>query len=110
MKGDGKFSGTPDHVIHGRSNDVLYFTEESGRPGVYGRKKSTGEYFSIVEGQHDMYEHDEAVGLAWSPDWTRLYFCIQEKGVLFEIRRDDGLPFEYDPNQLRLKYHVKKEP
>jgi len=108
MVGDGKFTAEPDNVLHTRDDDMLYFTEDSDRPGVYARKKSTGKYFAIFEAQHDMYEHDEATGLAWSPDWTRIYVCIQDKGVLFEIRRDDGLPFEHDERQLRLKYHSKK--
>jgi hypothetical protein len=60
-----------------------------------------------MEGQDEKYKHDEATGLAWSPDWKRIYVCIQDKGVLFEITRDDGLPFDHDANQLRLKHHPK---
>ena len=108
MIGDGQFSSQPDHVIQTVGSDILYFTEDGGRPGVYGRKTSTGEYFAIFEGQAEMYKNDEATGLAWSPDWTRIYVCIQTKGLLFEIRRDDGLPFDHAVKQHHLKYHSMK--
>lgn len=108
MFGDGSFSAQPDYVLHSGNDDMLYFTEDGGWPGVHALKKGTGEYFSIVEAKGAMYEHDEATGLAWSPDWTRLYVCIQDAGVLFEITRDDGLPFDHDETQLHLKYHSSK--
>lgn len=107
MIGDGIFNEQPDHVLQSGNDDILYFTEDGGRPGVYGRKTSTGAYFAIMEAQDEQYKNDEATGLAWSPDWKRIYVCIQDKGLVFEITRDDGLPFDHDANQLRLKHHPK---
>jgi Bacterial protein of unknown function (DUF839) len=103
--GDGLFNAEPDYVIHGAGNDILYFLQDGGTPGVYARKTSTGEYFAIMEAEHARYKRDEFTGLSWSPDWTKLYVCIQDIGILFEVTRDDGLPFEHDDQQLRLNYH-----
>jgi hypothetical protein len=105
LTGDGSFSEQPDYVSQGAGSDLLYFTEDGGRPGLYVRRTSTGTYSAILEAENDKYKADELTGLSWSPDWTRLYVCIQDIGILFEITRDDGLPFEHNDQQLHLKYH-----
>jgi hypothetical protein len=105
LLGRGNFGEEADHVVQLTDNTV-YFTEDGGRtPGVYGKDVKTGQYFAIMEAVHSQYKNDEATGLAFSPDWTRMYVCIQDNGVLFEIRRKDGMPFESAHQQLRLKYH-----
>jgi hypothetical protein len=103
--GDGLFNAAPDSVIRGAGSDLLYFLQDggsSGVTGIYARRTSTGEYFAIMEAEDDRYKRDEFTGLSWSPDWTKLYVCIQDIGILFEVARDDGLPFEHDDQQLRL--------
>jgi hypothetical protein len=108
LTGDGSFSEQPDYVSQGAGSDLLYFTEDGGIPGLYARRTSTGKYSAILEAEHDKYKTDEITGLSWSPDWTRLYVCIQDIGILFEITRDDGMPFEHDDQQLRLNYHSNR--
>ena len=104
--GDGTFTSHADHLFH-LSDDVLYFTEDGGRtPGIYGRVTSTGHYFAVFEAL--AYKTDEATGLAFSPDWRRMYVCIQENGLFFEITRADGKPFEHQDTQAYLKSHPFK--
>ena len=70
-------------------------TEDGGStPGVYARLGSTGEYYTMFQGLPDDYDGDETVGIAISPDQTKFYAGFQRAGLLFEITRDDGLPFE----------------
>jgi hypothetical protein len=100
--GDGRFSAEPDHVLHSGTDDVLYFTEDAGHPGVYGKRKSTGEYFAIMEGQHEMYLHDEATGLAWSPGKQRNFlsssfvcFCTLNLSRVESSSYQTGLEFTF---------------
>lgn len=60
-----------------------------------------GQYFTILES--DVYE-DETTGLAFSPDAKHLYFAYQETGILYDITRVDGLPF--NARTLNVKYHA----
>jgi len=41
-----------------------------------------------------VYDEDETVGIAFTQDRTRLYAGLQDAGVLLELTRDDGMPFE----------------
>lgn len=93
--GDGSFSEQPDQNIFGQSYRHMYFTEDGGStPGVYARLGSTGVYYTMFQGTSKEYNDDETVGVALSPDGTKFYAGIQDAGVLFEFRREDGLPFE----------------
>jgi len=106
---DGSFTSHGDHLVH-LSSDILYFTEDgSTTPGIYGRFTSTGHYFVLLEAIANRFKHDEATGLAFSPDWKRIYFCIQEHGLLFELTREDGKPFEHDERQVSVKSHPGKD-
>lgn len=98
----GLFDGGPDQLqrILGDEGEILYFTESGGRDaGIHGRN-AKGQYFTILESP--VYE-DETSGLAFSPDATRMYVAYQNSGILFVIRREDGLPF--DEKSLNVKYH-----
>jgi hypothetical protein len=97
----GVFDGGPDQVkrIVGGEDDILYFTEEGGRyPGVHGRN-GEGRFFTILEGDYN----DETTGLSFSPNGKFMYVAFQERGLLFEISREDGLPF--NGRSLNVKYH-----
>lgn len=47
---------------------------------------------------------DETTGLAFSPDARHLYVAYQTNGILFDVTRTDGLPF--NAKTLNVKYHV----
>ena len=100
----GVFVGEPDQVkrILDDDNKRLYFTEDGGqRAGVHGRN-SKGQFFTILEARD--YAGDETTGLAFSPDGRFLYVAYQWTGLLFEIKRRDGLPFQ--ERSLNVKYHA----
>lgn len=99
----GAFDGGPDQVVKviGRSN-LLFFTEDGGdRPGIHARD-SAGRFYTILEGIED----DESTGLALSPDSKSIYFAMQKAGLIYEVKRTDGLPF--DAKTLNIKYHAKE--
>ena len=78
---------------------VLYFTEEgSGHNGIHGRYPN-GRKLQILEAHHG----GETTGLAFSPNKKHMYFAVQTSGILFDIWREDGLPF--DGATLDIKYH-----
>jgi hypothetical protein len=100
----GAFDGEPDQVqnILSDSRELLFFTEDGGvRPGIHARDRD-GRFFSILESP--TYSDDESTGLAFSPDARRIYFALQENGLIYEIMRIDGLPFS--GNTLNIKYHA----
>jgi len=47
--------------------------------------------YSMTQGIH---KWDETIGIALSLDNTKFYAGFQSLGYIFEIMRDDGLPFE----------------
>jgi hypothetical protein len=47
---------------------------------------------------------DETTGLAFSPDGCHLYFAFQGAGLLFDIARQDGLPF--DGKTINVRYNA----
>ena len=105
----GLFDGKPDQIGRILQNsdgvqhddDILYFTEEGGvNAGVHGRG-SDGKFFTILEGPDFK---DETSGLSFSPDGKHLYIAFQENGVLFDVKRKDGLPFH--AKTLNVKYHA----
>lgn len=103
LLGGGSFSAEPDQII--QYGHVLYFTEDGGStPGIYA---SDGvDYYTLFEADDKKFSGDETTGLAFSPDGTRLYVCIQAIGYLFEITRNDGLPFpgQQGVSHLRLRH------
>ena len=70
-------------------------TENGGpHPGVYGLDLNTGTYFTVFQAFEDTYAGDDVTGIAFTPDLKRMYACFEDTGVMFEIMREDGLPFE----------------
>ncbi|KAL7549365.1 hypothetical protein ACHAWF_014643 [Thalassiosira exigua] len=93
--GEGSFGDQPDQGLFGPTEKWLYFTEDGGStPGVYARRGHDGTYFTMFQSIEDVYDDDETIGIALSPDNTKFYAGFQEKGVIFEFTRQDGQPFE----------------
>mmetsp|Transcript_32161 Transcript_32161/g.54883 ORF Transcript_32161/g.54883 Transcript_32161/m.54883 type:complete len:122 (-) Transcript_32161:285-650(-) len=93
--GEGSFGDQPDQIIIGPRRKFIYFTEDGGEnPGVYARHDADGTYYTVFQGVGQRYNNDETIGIALSPDSKRLYAGIQDKGSIFELWRNDGLPFE----------------
>ena len=103
---DTGFANSPDHVV--TRGDLVFMTEDGGlSPGLFARNVTSGDYYTILEAwDENVYNDDEACGLAFSPDRRRLYLAFQEAGKLFEITRDDGKPFY--GRELLLKSHRVK--
>jgi len=99
----GIFDGQPDQLqrILGDEGELLYFTEEGGRDAGIHARNNKGQFFTILESP--VYE-DETTGLAFSPDGKHLFLAYQENGLLFEVKREDGLPFH--ELSLNVKYHA----
>lgn len=94
LTGDGTIDGEADQLLM-ISDDILYFAENGGsQPGVYGRDLNARTSFAVLKAFGSAYVDDDVTGIAFSPDLTRLYVCFEQLGVMFEVRREDGLPFE----------------
>lgn len=93
--GEGSFGAQPDQNLFGPTRKYIYFTEDGGSsPGVYARFGNDGTFFTLFQAiTGGVYDGDETVGIALSPDNKRFYAGIQ-MGIIFEFTRDDGLPFE----------------
>ncbi|KAL7551399.1 hypothetical protein ACHAWF_015523 [Thalassiosira exigua] len=94
--GEGDYGDQPDQNVLGPTRKYMYFTEDGGEsPGVYARYDGDGTYFALFQGvPGGRYDGDETVGIALSPDHRTLYAGFQEFGIIFEIKREDGLAFE----------------
>lgn len=86
-------------------DDLLYFLEDGGsRPaGVFARDRSAKKYFTILEGGPN--RSDESTGLAFCDNGKRMMVAFQDEGVIYEIIREDELPF-YGAT-VNIKYHGK---
>jgi sugar lactone lactonase YvrE len=99
----GIFDGQPDQVKRIVDDGLLYFCEEGGvENGVHARDEN-GWFFTILES--DTF-NDETTGLAFSPNGKRMYVSFQQKGKIFDIWREDGLPF--NGQTLNVKFHEFK--
>jgi len=91
--GEGDFGNQPDQNLFGPTRKYMYFTEDGGKdPGVYARYGTDETYFTMFQG--NLSEEDETVGIALSPDHKAFYAALQGHGMVYEFRREDGLPFE----------------
>lgn len=91
--GEGSFGDQPDQNLFGPTRKYIYFTEDGGKnPGVYARYGTDETYFTMFQG--NLSEEDETVGIALSPDHRAFYAALQWHGIVYEFRREDGLPFE----------------
>lgn len=98
----GLFDGSPDQMkrIVGGDGTLLYFTEEGGvDAGVHARDEQ-GRFFTILESPNLL---DETSGLSFSPNGKYMYIAWQENGMLYEVKREDGLSF--NAQSLNVKYH-----
>jgi hypothetical protein len=98
------FDGEPDQVtrIIGDDSETMYFNEDLGNTsGVHSRNKQ-GQLSTILEGPG---WSNEVTGVAFCPTGHRMYLCFQEEGVMFEITREDGYPFQ--AKTLNVRYHNK---
>jgi hypothetical protein len=106
----GAFDQQPDQVARlvDDADSILYFCEDGGKnqisPGVHGRNVD-GRYFTILEGTFP--NNDETTGLAFSPSGHLMYVSYQKTGIIYELKRDDGLPFH--GAMLDIKYHAMAE-
>jgi hypothetical protein len=106
LPGGGTFGAGPDQII--QFGDMLYFTEDGGgNPGVYVSDGT--DYFTLFEAQDSKFKGDETTGLAFSPDGTKLYICLQEIGYMFEITRNDGLAFPGEKKVSQLRWHNQEK-
>lgn len=94
--GAGSFSNQPDQLIVGPSRNFLFYTEDGGdSPGVFVRFSGDEMYSCMFEGiPGGVYDGDETVGIALSPNKMRFYAGFQDAGVIMEFTRVDGLPFQ----------------
>lgn len=101
----GLFDGEPDQVKQVLTHkDLLFFTEDTGAYAGIHARDSTGKFFTILESS--VYD-GETAGIGFSPDGKFLYFSYQHAvaggGLVFEVWRDDGLPFQ--AKTLDVRYH-----
>lgn len=59
-----------------------------------------GQFFTVVESPVFSLE---VTGLAFSPDGMHMYMAYQVDGFLFDVVREDGLPFQ--AKTLDVQYH-----
>ena len=98
----GLFDGNPDQMqrIVGNSDDLLFFTEEGGKDAGIHARDGEGRFYTILESPE---YSDETTGLAFSPNGEHMYVAYQNAGLLFDVWREDGLPFH--ARTLNVKYH-----
>jgi outer membrane protein assembly factor BamB len=108
----GLFDGEPDQIKRlidqettvDHEEEILYFTEDGGPYAGLHARNANLQFFSILESH--VYA-DETTGLAFSPDSKHLYIAYQDNGLIFQIQRLDGLPF--NAKTLNIKYHNAAE-
>jgi hypothetical protein len=94
LVGGGELDEEGDQLLQ-ITDKILYIAENGGpHPGLYGLDLNTGTYFTVFEAFAEAYADDDVTGIAFSPDWKRLYACFESHGTMLEITRQDGLPFE----------------
>lgn len=109
---NGLFDGQPDQVTRvinsntssSSSMELLYFCEEGGNNAGVHARDDQGRFFTILESPIYM---DETTGLSFSPNGKHMYVAYQGNGLLFDVWREDGLPF--DAKTLNVKYHQMTE-
>ena len=85
----------PDQIMHGPTRKYIYYTEDGGNHcGIHARYSDSGTYLTLFQAMNGHYDDDETIGIALSPDHRRMYAGIQDAGLIFELTRDDGSPFE----------------
>lgn len=89
LVGGGNFEGEPDHVL-AATDGPIYLSEDGGAtPGVFLYDGS--KFMAVLESD---YGGDETTGIAFSPDRKFMFFAVQERGLLYQVWREDGRPFD----------------
>lgn len=96
----GLFDGHPDQMKRLLQDGLLYFCEEGGKENGVHARDDNGWFFTILE---SVELTDETTGLAFSPDAKHMYVSYQHNGIIFDISREDGLPFHW--RTINVKYH-----
>jgi hypothetical protein len=104
----GLFDGEPDQILrlvnqeqpNVTDEEILYFTEDGGKYAGIHARNSQAQYFTILESH--IYS-DETTGLSFSPDSRHMFIAYQDNGIIFQVQRLDGLPF--NAKTLNVKYH-----
>ena len=98
----GTFSNQPDQIkiLLESERDVVYFCEDGGSGNGVHARDNTGNYYTILQKNGG----SETTGIAFDPSKTRMYVSYQQDGIIYEIRRADGLPFHGDI--VDVKYHA----
>jgi hypothetical protein len=96
----GLFDGQPDQMKRLLQDGMLYFCEEGGKENGIHARDENGWFFTILESEE---LDDETTGLDFSPDATHMYLSYQHNGIIFDVWREDGLPFH--GKTLNVKYH-----
>jgi len=101
----GVFEGQPSQIKRllqsYDENGLLYFCEDGvADVGLHGRN-GNGDFFTILDAPH--WRGSEASSLALSPNKKHMYIAFSDAGILYEVTRDDGFPFE--GGVVEIKYH-----
>jgi hypothetical protein len=103
----GLFDGQPDQMVRliqdGSSperDNLLYFCEERGDDNGIHARDANGWFFTILESPDWV---GETSGLSFSPDGKHMYFSYQWQGLIYDVWREDGLPFY--GKTLDVQYH-----
>lgn len=99
----GLFDGQPDQMarlINDNGDDLLYFCEELGDDNGIHARDPNGWFFTIAESPVWI---GETSGLSFNPDGTHMYFSYQRQGLIYDVWREDGLPFY--GKTLDVNYH-----
>lgn len=103
LAGGGRFAHEPDSLLW-TSDGHIYFTEDGGKtPGIFAFDGSS--FQTVLEAYSEVYFDHETSGVEFSPDGMSMFFCIQESGFLFQVKRIDGYPFE-GRRVLKWKYNL----
>jgi hypothetical protein len=103
-----------NHNNNNHRNSILYITEEGkdgNKAGIYGRDADDSDSETTTDGgqlftvMKSLQWWGDTTGLAFSPDQMRMYFAIQTDGVIVELRRTDGQPF--DGHVMDVRYHAQ---
>jgi hypothetical protein len=92
----GAFVEEPDQIVRipGDDSGRMFFCEDGGpSPGLHVRN-SSGVFLTILYGDGTKFTIDEeTTGVAFSPDAKHLYVAFQDRGIVYDVTRDDSRSF-----------------
>jgi hypothetical protein len=100
--GGSTLDGQADQLSLDASN-ALYVGEDGGsRPGLFVQRG--GQFFEMLQLEADKYIEEDVTGVSFSPDGRLMFFCAQDEGLLFRVRRIDGGVLEGTDVRLVLRH------